>query len=764
MSLAEFTASGEEKGVVMSEAVVKTEAKRMHFSTSRYGAPAPGEGSVPGRRQAIMKTRVLFAFLLIAASFLLATPAGAQTIRVDATPGHATNSFSPLHALGAGVDRLRRGAVDKIFIPPNLNESLASGWGTVSYRQNTELHVEAWHWNPAGTWSDPAGRGYFTGDATPTGMIRHSFAYPLPHRGFTRNQGTERGYSRLTDGDPTSYWKSNPYLTRAFTGEDDALHPQWAVVDLGSRKEVNAIRIAWAEPYAQTYQVQHWTSEDAMDKPTQGAWQTFPAGGVAKGGGGTVTLKLGASSIKVRYVRVLMTASSNTCDTHGPGDPRNCVGYAINEVYVGTTTSDEAFQDLVLHSPDQQQTATWCSSVDPWHAASDLSEDSGDQVGLDLFFTSGITRGLPAMVPVAMFYGIPEDAAAQMAYLSKRGYPISYVELGEEPDGQYMLPEDYGALYLQWATAIHRVDPTFKLGGPVFQGVNEDIKVWPDAQGKTSWFGRFLDYLRAHDRLADLAFMSFEHYPYEPCDVTWSSLYDEPKLVSHILQVWREDGLPPAVPLFITEVNIAWQTAQTFVDVFGALWLADYVGAFLTAGGQATYYFQYLPLPLSRGCHDSWGTFGMFTTDSDFRMKQHTSQFFASQLITREWAQPVDALHQVYPAASDVRDSQANVLVTAYALLRPDGQWALLVVNKDQNRSYPVQVVFHDASAGSDRFLSGQVSVVTFGSAQYQWHADGKNGHASPDGPAMTSTVPGSANTRYILPAASLTVLRGRVQ
>jgi hypothetical protein len=32
-----------------------------------------------------------------------------------------------------------------------------------------------------------------------------------------------------------------------------------------------------------------------------------------------------------------MTESSNTCDTHGPGDIRNCVGYAIREVYAGNS-------------------------------------------------------------------------------------------------------------------------------------------------------------------------------------------------------------------------------------------------------------------------------------------------------------------------------------------------------------------------------------------------------------------------------------------
>ena len=40
------------------------------------------------------------------------------------------------------------------------------------------------------------------------------------------------------------------YLTRAFTGEDDSLHPQWITVDLAGALPVNAIRVAWAEPFA----------------------------------------------------------------------------------------------------------------------------------------------------------------------------------------------------------------------------------------------------------------------------------------------------------------------------------------------------------------------------------------------------------------------------------------------------------------------------------------------------------------------------------
>ena len=55
------------------------------------------------------------------------------------------------------------------------------------------------------------------------------------------------------------------------------------------------------------------------------------------------------------------------------------------------------------------------------------------------------------MIPIAMLYATPEDSVAEIAYIEKRGYPISYVEMGEEPDGHYTPPEDYAALYIQWA-------------------------------------------------------------------------------------------------------------------------------------------------------------------------------------------------------------------------------------------------------------------------------------------------------------------------
>src|SRR5206468_10097356 len=118
-------------------------------------------------------------------------------------------------------------------------------------------------------------------------------------------------------------------------------------------------------------------------------------------------------------------------------------------------------------------------------------------------------------------------------------------------------------------------------------------------------------------------------------------------------------------------------------------------------------------------------------------------------LITQEWVQPGNGAHQVFPAASDVLDPAGHVLVTAYALHRPDGQWALMIVNKDQENSHAVRINFGDGAAGSDNAFFGTVDVITFGSEQYQWHPTVTGGSADPDGPAVRSQM--TLRTRRLL-------------
>jgi hypothetical protein len=295
-----------------------------------------------------------------------------------------------------------------------------------------------------------------------------------------------------------------------------------------------------------------------------------------------------------------------------------------------------------------------------------------------------------------------------------------------------------------------------------------------------SWTARFLDYLKQHGRMKDLAFFSFEHYPYDPCRIPWASLYDEPELMRHIIQTWRDDGVPADVPMFVTEGNLSSAASETYQDIFSGIWLADYIGSLLDAGAKGVYFFHYLPLPLEPGCNSSPGTFGMYTVDASYKLQQPLAQFFVAQLINLEWAQPGSGEHQVYSAKADVEDGAGRELVTAYALKRPDGQWSLLVVNRDQENDHRVRLAFR-GSENSVAGFAGPVDIATFGSGQYKWnpprtrfmaHTDQAaaptvvtytNGTADPDGPILRLKENATKDTTFDLPAASVVVIRGNV-
>lgn len=240
------------------------------------------------------------------------------------------------------------------------------------------------------------------------------------------------------------------------------------------------------------------------------------------------------------------------------------------------------------------------------------------------------------------------------------------------------------------------------------------------------------------------------------------SLYDEPALVAGIMQTWRDDGVPPNVPMLITESNISSADSENSVSIFGALWLADYVGSFFTAGGDGLYYFHYIPMGVRPGCNNSGGSFGFFNVDlKSGQITQPLSQFFASQLINLEWLKPGSEEHKLFAATSDIQDDAGHILVTSYAVQRPDGDWALLIINKDQENSHSVLLRFWTTDSKTESSFTGAVQSVIFGREQYVWQPLKKI--ADPDGPAVRSELHVKPATLFELPAASITVLRGKL-
>jgi hypothetical protein len=671
-----------------------------------------------------------------------ASPGGSVTVALD----RPVNSFHPASAIGAGLDGHEQGDTALIYTRRNLTAMRSAGLGAVSYRLRTELGVEAWHWNPSGHWSDQAHRrGYWTSSAHPAGRIGISNGFRLPRRGNTTDQAQDTGYSRLDDGDPSTFWKSNPYLGG---------RSQWLLVDLGHRKRVDTVRLDWGTPYAKRFRVQYWTGPQAifLAGHPPGAWRDFPHAAFA-GSGGRQTVRIADSPRRARFIRVLMTHGSRTAPP-GSRDVRDRLGFAVRELYIGRTQPAGVFTDLVRHVPSAAQTVTFVSSTDPWHRAQDIDRNY-EQPGFDRVAGSGLLHGEPMLVPVSVLYGTPANAVAELRWLRARHIPLRGVELGEEPDGQLFSPEDYATLYVRFAKRIHSAFPDLPLGGPGFQTSLPDWMAWPNRAGDRSWTHRFIAALKARNALGLFNFFSFEWYPIDNvCRPPPARVAGDPAVLADVLRRQHQEGVPKDLPIYVSEYGYSAFAGQPEVDLPGALLNAQLVGQLLTLGGDAAYLYGYEPEALmreSRAC-DSWGNLTLLLSDSNRRIRFRMPTYYGAQLETGAWAGTDPGLDYVYPAQA------SEPLVHAYALRRADGRVAVLLVNADAVNAHSVRLDLR--RGGTAAPATDGLDVFQLSSALYGWHAHGPHGFARPDAPPATTHV--GPDDAVALPPFSLTVVRTR--
>jgi hypothetical protein len=676
---------------------------------------------------------------------------------------HPVNRCVPTQAIGAGVDGHDKGECAQMFTEKNIAEMLSAGLGPLTYRLRSELGGEVWHWNPRGSWSDPAHQcGYWTSDDSLGEPIQVSYGYRLPRRGNTVDQANDDGYSRISDGDDKSFWKSNPYLDSHFTGESEDAHPQWVVIDLGSKKPVNAIRIHWGTPYAKQYSVEYWPGDDPMHLHTddEDDWQPFETGRINDAHGGDDLIRLGERARRVQFVRIVMNRSSKT--TAEPSrDTRDRLGFAIREIELGKLDQQKRFHDHVRHALDRhRQTIIYVSSTDPWHRAQDI-DLSTEQPGLDFILRSKLTNNLPVLVPVGVLYDTPENAAAEINYLQRRNYRLEGVELGEEPDGQWASPEDYAALYAGVAKRLGALNSQLKLGGPSLQNFEDKLLTWPDTSGNLSWMNRFLNHIRSAG--APFDFLSFEFYPFDNiCADAAPQLLETPKRLGAMMSSLRGDGVSPDIPWLLTEYGYSVFAGRAEVDIEGALFTADTVGSFLTLGGAKPYLYGYEPNYLQDELKCSWGNLMILQLNPKKDELNRLSVYYAAQLIMKEWMQPINEPHEIFAVSVEQAGRpKSSPAVTVYAVRRPDNQWALLAINKHPKRAAQLNVQFKISDKQQPLRFAGELQLVQFSREQYAWHADGPNGQPIRSLPPAHFTQQASSTRE--LPPYSLTVLRGRL-
>lgn len=688
---------------------------------------------------------------------------GIVTIDLD----HPKAILDSSQALGAGIDGHKEGEGETIFSLANIRRMRSAGLNPLAYRLRTELGVEAWHWNPQGTWSDPSHQqGYWLSSIHSKKPLLESYGYRLPRRGDTLDEANNDGYSRLDDGNPKTFWKSNPYLTSRYTGEPDREHPQLVIFDFGKPVFINAARLHWRDPYATKFRIQY-ANEGAVYFGHHRPWHDFPQGKREQGHGGEELLSLGevkkfGRRIPIRFLRVLMTESSETAPP-SDHDPRDRMGYAIQEIEAGEITRDGVFHDHVMHRPDNEQTLVYVSSTDPWHRASDRDEKT-EQPGFDLIVSSRLAEKNAILWSLPVLYDTPENSAAAVRFLQQRGYlpkGVSKLELGEEPDGQRIDPNDFGALYCQTARLIRKIDPSISLGGPSFVTIDCQANDTTYRFDHRSWLQRFFKELRRKHQEKDFQFLTFEWYPFDDvCLDPVSLLTQEPARLQQAVKRIRRGGVPPSMPLMITEYGYSVFEGQPEVELAAALLNTDISAQFLLLGGKTSYLYGYEPNSLACLYGNSWGNLMMFLQNKRGGIKASLPTYYAARLLTQEWMAPLAGTHQIYPTVTNLKDKKGRSLVTAYTLQRPDHQWSLLIVNKSPDQACCIQCHFLHAGRKVSSPWKSPRDLYSYSPAQYQWHVDGPHGHPSRNREPVHSVLRGENPMIVILPW-SITVIRG---
>jgi hypothetical protein len=643
------------------------------------------------------------------------------SLTISYSVNHPSNEFRPSESLGAAFDGHSAGDMDRIFRKENMDSLKSVGLKPISYRLRTELAGEVWHWNTKGRWTnEELKEGYWISDSIPSTPILTSNGFRLPRRGNTHDQANDDGYSRIDDGDTTTFWKSNPYLDHFFTRENDSLHPQWVIIDLGANYNVNSLRILWSNPFALSFKVEYAfdIGMDYFDPFMPGLWHPFDNGMVNTLGTNNKIIRITKTEVRARFIKITMVKSSYTCDD--PKDIRDHLGFSIKELEAGYMGKDNFFHDWIHHSvSNKTQTVIHVSSTDPWHRHSDIDINT-EQAGIDRFYTSGLVSG-SVMLPIGLLYDTPENMISLIKYLKAKKYPVEELEMGEEPEGQLVNPVDYASLYTQWSYKIKELMPAIKLGGPGFAALDfneSDSSTFSERE----WTVLFLNYLKEHNNLANFNFFSTEWYPFDDiCSKPAAQLAIQPKMMHTALKYFSNSILPKGIPIYFTEFGYSAYAGRPEVEIEGALMYADIIGQFLFLGGKKCFLYGYEPTYLDQTRNCDWGNNMIFEMNDSGKIIFHTAAYFGIRMITEMWAKPSDSILKVYPVSGNIRTNKNEEIVKAYALLKPGNKWSLMIINKNPSEDYDVDIKIK--AKGKELIpFHFPVNIVQYSGLQYKWH------------------------------------------
>ncbi len=509
-----------------------------------------------------------------------------------------------------------------------------------------------YHWNGKGSY-DSTGIWHPDTAVTSAGFLSTNL-----YCGTTSsNYDTDR-YSKITDGDTTSFWWSDPSIT----GSDPYIYLSWP----GS-KAIDSVVILWGNRFSRNFEVQTWQGSVGYPGPHQmkdERWNTVLSD--TAGAGGRTSVKF--TSVSTFALRVISHKGFDGNDVQ------------IREIY--------AFSNGTLitsHKPDQAtQTKTIAISTHPGN-----TDESIYQWTFDKFMSYLDTMGTPAQAVICVNYGTgtAEEAAAWVYYANKvKKYNIKYWQIGNEMDGEWEIggpvnAYTYSEKYLQFAKAMKAVDPSIKILGPLASGLDKlsgehDNRTW--LESTIFKIGE----AEKRDSCTYLDGIDFHCYPYwssgaiKAQDMAIASDYVYNRSDSMLAWINRYLYKPDSTLVMISEFN-----ATVIMNILLKQTVNGIINANMNAGMAEKFGYRAMSLIWdsyeggSNGKDGTHGSLSLFNPSSKLAMTipyAPSSAFWGNFMVTNVWLDPhkqnyqikVDSSHSGYLRYyGSATDKDARVLV-----------------------------------------------------------------------------------------------------
>ncbi|GIM95774.1 cellulose binding domain-containing protein [Paractinoplanes toevensis] len=414
----------------------------------------------------------------------------------------------------------------------------------------------------------------------------------------------------------------------------------------------------------------------------------------------------------------------------------------VNDAIWDTTLGTDAVADLLGSAGVKMIRYPGGSYADIYHWETHTAPGGyvAPNTDFDTFMASARRTGAQPMIIANYGTGSAEEAAGWVRYANvTKGYQAKYWTIGNENygNGRYgsaweaddhtdLSPTQYANEVVAYADAMKAVDPTIKVGAVLTTPAN-----WPDgivaAGDSATWNQTVLSIAGPHIDFADVHW-----YPGggSAAEAIGKTQYLDDTIYALRQQINKYGGAGAAkIGISLTELNVGvGQNTQP-----GAIFLADAYASLIANGVFTVQWWNVhngIGTPSTVAGQPDYNDFGLLssgtcTADNSVcepPLNTPFAPYHALKLLS-------SFLH---PGDQMIRAGTDNALVTAHASRRPNGDLAVLMINKDPDAAHDVAVSYagYTPSAAAP-------TVLTYGNGDTAAHA-------------------GSATT---LPAYSLTLL-----